>query len=278
MMKKYLIILLFLLIISFLGGCMPGGDLSLGDLIRLIRQGSESDEEGQIPESAEKPGSSLENETGELVSDNFYTLNTLNDVIDNFSSYEFQHSQSHPIKRFNEKCKINYIGKENIDGIMADKVQVVINAESYEDRGQQGVLELKHNHVYDLWLDQDGLIFKIARDNIMLTNEREMGIAGGHINLYIIGPQGHILLNYRLPLISKVHREYVGWQLVNRTQIKREIGNGSIVADVLDFETADGERKYFEVATVNGKNIHIGLYAEVEDGLRQFQVTRLIPR
>jgi hypothetical protein len=278
-MKKYVIILLFLLLASFMGGCVPGEDLSLGDLIRLIQQVIESDEEGRISALAGESDASFENETGELVADNFYTLDSFKSFVDNFSSYEYQHSQSHPKYIFNDIVKYNYIGTENIDGVMADKIQIAVNTESYEDRGQHGVLELKHNHVYDLWLDQDGLILKVARDGVILTT-------GGGAVSSLIAPQGWIIFNYHLPLTSKVHREYVGWQLVNRSKINREIGTGPINVDALDFRTAEGERKYFEIANVNGKNIYIGIYAEAivppsegsGESLRQYQVTRLIPR
>ncbi len=169
-------------------------------------------------------------------------------------------------------------GKESIDGIRADRIKVEIYADSYEDRGQQRDIELEHKHVYDVWLDEAGTVIKNARDWIILTDEMEMGLAQMHINNYMIGPTAFFLANHQLLLTSKPHLEYSGWQLVNRINITREIGNGSIKADVLDFQTADDERNYFEIANLNGKNICIGFYSEFGDALRQFQVTRLILR
>lgn len=277
-MKKYAIIVLIFMLASLAGGCMPGENISLGELIRLIQQVIESDEDGEISKALDETGTEAEEGFNGLVSDNFYTITSIHDIIDNFASYEFQHSQSHPKISFNEKCKLNYVGQENIDGIMADKVRVEIIADRYEDRGQQPNIEHEHDHIYEIWLDQDGMIFKIARDGAMLADDREMGVASNHINGYMVVPYGHVFLNYHLQLVSKYHLDYVGWQLVNRTSTARDIGNGQIEMDVLDFQTAGGERKYFEIANFNGKNIYTGFYTEFEDGLRQFQMTKMIPR
>lgn len=257
---------------------MLGEDVSPGELVRLILGMIEDDEEGQTLLQAGESIASSGDGVDEVVSDNFLTLTTLNDFIDNFASYEFQYSIVHTTYELRHSHKLNYVGKENVDGVMADKVQVAINSYSHHDRDKSRSLELESNHVYDLWLDDDGMIIRIARDGEILTSEQDMGLAGGQATNAMLGPQAYILLNYQLQLTSAPHRAYVDWQLVNRTKINREISNDSLTVDVFDFQTPAAERKYFEIADVNGKNVYIGVYAEYEDGLRQFQVTRLIPR
>ncbi len=112
-MKRYAIFLVFLLLLlSLTGGCMPEEDISLGDLIRLIRHVIESDEEGQISSTLEKAGTALENGAEGYVSADFHNITTAFDIINLFASYEFQYSQSHPKQRFNEQCKLNFVEKK----------------------------------------------------------------------------------------------------------------------------------------------------------------------
>ncbi len=281
-MKKYIIILVFLLLLSLTGGCEPGEEMSLVDFIKLIQNIVESDEEGQFTSALEDVSTDPEDGAEDYLSGDFYGLMTVNDMSNLFASYEFQYSQSNPIQRFDKKCKLSYVGRENINGTMTNKVRIDIDSYTYEDRGQQRDLELEHKHVYDVWYDEAGIPVKTVRDGVTLTGNEEV-LAHTIINGNMLGPHLFFYGHYQAKITNKLQLDYLGWQLVNQTSISREIGNGPIKTDVLDFLTADDERMYFEVANVAGKNINIGFYTEFEDdiagaGVRQFQMTRLVTR
>lgn len=248
-MKKYLIILLFLLLVSFTGGCMPGEDISLGDLIRLIQHVIESDEDGNISKALEKVGSVQEPRPDVVVpEDDWVDFAAFVKLVDT--------GRWHFVKDGVVEVKLEYFyqGREQLQGIETDKV-IGNSREDNPDCWKDWIM----------WVDDQGQIVKlIINDEVM--DDWQYGFA----KLMIASPLVSFALEDIDPEFNQEFKQVLAgqqvpeWKLHRFDQRKDQIGGKSVDVYTVGLEhwafIGDGET-LFEYGDFGWFKILLNRYA-----------------
>lgn len=243
-MKRVFVLLLVLALAFAALGC-SGTDSGNGN-----GNGDKGESNGNGNGNGEKTG---------LVEDNFYYSATPSDLLDCFQEIEYTYTTDSLTGPETKENSYRYLGAKN--GSTAIEMSLS-----------------QHATTYEYWLDSEGEPQRVFVDGNELLDDMEIYEAGKGYSSFTT-PFVVVTGHWQLPLVSDMHLESYGWQLVDERTETRNLGAGNVEVSIFAFEGEEDASFYFEIADIDGKNMYINFQVTQPDKPdHDFKVTRLIPR